>query len=178
MLLSRKKTRTKRRVITLLIQIIFFVGLFILVRGWTQKDMITGPAPQITATDLQGETVALRDYLGQPLLLSFWASWCKICELEQGAVNAVSKSWPVLTVAMQSGDKQEVTDFIQTQGLDWRTIVDESGSLAKRYGVPGVPAHFILDAAGNIRYREMGYTTTLGLKARLWLARIFYSNPD
>ncbi len=175
MIFSRKNRSTKGRIVSLLIQIMFFVGLFLLVRSWTQKDMITGPAPALTSTDLQGQQVSLSDYRGKPLLVSFWASWCKICQLEQGAISSVSKSWPVLTIAMQSGNKQEVAEFIQERGLNWRTIVDESGDLAKRFGVPGVPAHFILDGEGNIRYREMGYTTTLGLKARLWLTRTFHS---
>ncbi len=149
-----------------------------LVRSWTQRDMITGLAPDIVASDLQGEQVSLTDYRGEPVLLYFWASWCKICEFEQGAVQSVSKNWPVLSVAMQSGGSFEVAKFMESKGVQWRTIADRSGDLTKRYGVAGVPALFIVDANGHIRFKETGYTTSWGLKTRLLLTKIFYSKKS
>jgi len=150
----------------------------LLVRSWTQRDMITGLAPDIVASDLQGEQVSLTDYRGEPVLLYFWASWCKICEFEQGAVQSVSKNWPVLSVAMQSGGSFEVAKFMESKGVQWRTIADRSGDLTKRYGVAGVPALFIVDANGHIRFKETGYTTSWGLKTRLLLTKIFYSKKS
>lgn len=47
------------------------------------------------------------------------------------------------------------------------------GSQAIDWGVRGVPTHFIVDGAGNIRFRVVGYATTWGLKARLWWAETF-----
>ncbi len=137
--------------------------------------MTTGLAPDIVASDLQGEQVSLADYRGEPVLLYFWASWCKICEFEQGAVQSVSKSWPVLSIAMQSGGSFEVAKFMESKAVQWRTIADQSGDLTKRYGVAGVPALFIIDANGYIRFKETGYTTSWGLKTRLLLTRIFYA---
>ncbi|MGE0082668.1 MAG: protein disulfide oxidoreductase, partial [Thiohalomonadaceae bacterium] len=43
-------------------------------------------------------------------------------------------------------------------------------ALAARYGVRAVPTTFIIDGAGRIRFREVGYTTGPGLRLRLWLA--------
>ena len=53
----------------------------------------------------------------------------------------------------------------------WLTIVDADGTLAKQYGVTGVPSAYILDAEGNIRFKEIGLTSSWGLRARLWLAQ-------
>jgi hypothetical protein len=39
--------------------------------------------------------------------------------------------------------------------------------------VSGVPSHFVVDSAGNVRFRVVGYTTTWGLRARLWWAERF-----
>ena len=44
--------------------------------------------------------------------------------------------------------------------------------MARRYGVGGVPASFILDADGRIAFHERGYTTQWGLRLRLWLAKV------
>jgi len=170
MLLPKKDLSTPRRVLSLALQALFFIAIYWVVRGWTVAGMASGSAPRFVATDLHGERVSLADYRGRPLLLHFWASWCRICKFEEGAVSSVAESWPVLTVAMQSGDDEQVRRFMQERGLDWRTIVDETGELAKRFGVRGTPAHFILDGNGRVRYREMGYTTSWGLKLRLWLA--------
>jgi peroxiredoxin len=171
----KKNTSSKRRALSVVFQIIFFLVLFLVVRSWTQRDMIAGSAPDIIASDLRGEQVSLADYRGEPVLLYFWASWCKICEFEQGAVQSVSKSWPVLSVAMQSGGSGEVVKFMESKGVQWRTIADRSGDLTKRYGVAGVPALFIIDANGYIRFKEKGYTTSWGLKARMLMTRVFYS---
>ncbi len=175
MFLRRKHSR-RHPVLAFLIQVIIFLGLYFALRTWMQREMISGPAPETTAIALSGQPVSLRQYRGEPLLLHFWASWCKICKFEQGAIASIEKDWPVLTVAMQSGDKKEVASFLKDRGLEWETLVDESGALAKRYGVAGVPASFVIDGQGQIRFKEIGYTTSWGLRARLWLAKLMASH--
>ena len=174
MLFRTRNQSTRRRAITLIAEVLFFLLIYLGVRAWMQRDMVEGQAPTIQATDVAGQVVSLSDFHGQPLLLHFWASWCRICQFEQGAVNAVAADWPVLTIAMQSGDTEQVQAFMEKRKLDWQTVVDESGALAKEYGVMGVPANFILDANGKIRFRESGYTTSAGLRLRLWLTRLLY----
>jgi hypothetical protein len=49
-------------------------------------------------------------------------------------------------------------------------VLDEDGAVARRWGVKAYPTTFYLDAAGVIRHVEVGYTTTLGMRARLALA--------
>ncbi len=171
MLLRKKTVSGRRRAFSLILQILIFVAIYLGVRSWMMSGMVSGPPPSFIATDLQGQRVSLADYRGKPVLLYFWASWCHICKFEHGAIDAVSRRWPVLSVAMQSGDDKAVTAYMHDNGLRWRTIVDETGELAKRFGVRGTPAHFILDSQGNVRYREMGYTTAWGLRLRLWLAK-------
>jgi peroxiredoxin len=56
------------------------------------------------------------------------------------------------------------------QGLDFPVVLDEQGALAARFGVRGVPASFVLGSGGEIKFKEIGYTTELGLRARMWLA--------
>ena len=48
--------------------------------------------------------------------------------------------------------------------------MDEDGKLATQFGVHGVPTSYILDAKGKIRFREVGLTSSWGLRLRLWLA--------
>lgn len=171
MIFSNKRS-TGHRVLVLLLQVVIFFGLYLGAKTWMQRDMIHGAAPEMTARNIQNQVVSLSDYRGQPVLLYFWASWCKICNFEQGAISSVAEHWPVLTVAMQSGNREDVKNFMQSNNIDWPAILDETGGLAQRYGVVGVPAHFIIDADGDIRFRETGYTTRWGLRVRLWLTKL------
>lgn len=159
-----------RRWLLLAAEILVLLVILFGIRAWTQRDLVGGAAPGFQSQLLGGEQVSLTDYRGRPLLLHFWASWCRVCRLEQGAIRAVAQDWPVLTVAMHSGDAGSVRRYLTEQGLSWATIVDEEGVLARRYGVRGVPTSFVLDPNGEIRFREVGYTTAWGLRARLWLA--------
>ncbi|SEQ15180.1 Peroxiredoxin [Ectothiorhodospira magna] len=160
--------RWRRLAIELLIVVLIFLAL----KSWLQRDMISGEAPDFQAHLLDGTPVSLADYRGAPVLVHFWATWCGICRLEQGSIEAISHSWPVLTVAMQSGDADTLAAYMAEQGYTQAVIADEDGALAARFGVGAVPASFVVDAEGHIRFRERGLTTGWGLRLRLWLARI------
>jgi len=75
-----------------------------------------------------------------------------------------------VTVAMQSGDSSEISQYMRDSGLNFSVIADETGALAQRYGVKAVPVSFILNPQGQIVFSESGYTSSWGLQLRLWLA--------
>ena len=154
----------------LFLEVLVFLLIYLGLRAWMQRDLVAGVAPEIQSVDLNGSAVSLQDFQNQPVLLHFWASWCKICRFEQGAISSITDKWPVLTVAMESGTDEQVVHFMRQHNLSWHTINDETGGLADRYGVAGVPTSFIIDSKGKIRFRESGYTTAAGLRLRLWLA--------
>lgn len=56
--------------------------------------------------------------------------------------------------------------------LDFPVVNDPDGSIARAWGVHAVPASFILSPDGQIRFVEVGYTTGIGIRLRLWLAGI------
>lgn len=171
-MLFRRPGSTRRRWLVFLIQALVLLLLYVALKMWMQREMVAGQVPELTTHLVNGERFSSHDYAGQVWLLYFWAEWCAICKAEQGAVSAVSADWPVVTVAMQSGDRLAVEDYLRKNGLDWKTIVDQTGSISKRFGVSAVPAAFVIGRSGKIRFREMGYTTSWGLRFRLWLASL------
>ena len=172
MLFRATNRSTRRRVIVLFLEVLVFLLIYFGLRAWMQRDLVAGTAPAIQAADMSGSTVSLQDFQSKPVLLHFWASWCKICRLEQGVISSIAEKWPVLTVAMESGTNEQLEDFMRRHNLDWQTINDEAGRIADHYGVAGVPTSFIIDSGGKIRFRESGYTTAAGLNLRLWLAEL------
>ncbi|MCU7797112.1 MAG: protein disulfide oxidoreductase [Candidatus Thiodiazotropha sp. (ex Myrtea spinifera)] len=137
---------------------------------WQTRDAIEGQAPPLSGRFMTGEAFSLEAPRDQPLLIYFWASWCPVCGLSSSSVDKLTKHHSVVTVAMQSGDERELTKYLQTQSLGFPVISDPQSRIANAWGVKGVPTVYVLDTQGNIRFVSVGYTTLLGLKARLWLA--------
>lgn len=165
---KKRKTSWSR----LLVELLLIVAIVLGVRMWFQRDMPSGPAPDFQAVTMDGKLVNLQDYRGEPLLLHFWASWCDFCQFSEKSITGISQDWSVLSVAYQSGDKAEVSEYIKSHGLEgWTTIPDEDGRLAELFGVSAVPASYVIDGKGNIRIKEVGLTTGWGLRVRLWYAK-------
>jgi peroxiredoxin len=140
------------------------------VRAYQHRALPSGPAPELAGGAVAGGELSLRAYRGRPVLLHFWASWCGVCEAEQSNIVALAQGLPVLTVATQSGTGEQLRAYAKLHHLSFPIISDPTGELARRYGVAALPTTFILDAAGRIRHAEVGYTTQLGLRLRMWLA--------
>ena len=166
--IKAKKSRIwLRRGVELLIFIMLIVG----VRAWQQRDVVKGNAVPLSGALLDGKSYALAAKPKEPVLVHFWATWCPICKAEQGSIESLAQENPnVITVAMQSGNAESVQKYMHEQEINFPVLNDPDGQLSALWGVHGVPASFIVDRDGKIRYVEIGYTTGLGLRIRLWLA--------
>lgn len=168
---EKKQKKKKAKWFRYLIDFLIIVMLIIAFRSWQQRSMVSGVAPEIQGVLMDGTITELKKYRGKPVLLHFWATWCPFCKLEEGSITGIAEDWPVLTIAYQSGDKAKIEKYLKEQGLEsWAVISDPESRLAELYGVTGVPTSFIIDANGNIRFREVGITSAWGLRARLWYA--------
>lgn len=136
-----------------------------------------GTAPPLEGVDLAGRAVSLAELRGRPVLVHFWATWCPVCRFEQDSIEAVARDWTVLSVALEDTPAADLQTYMDREGLNFPVLRDPDGRLAGRYGVRGVPASFVVDAGGNIRFTSVGYTTGIGLRLRLWLAATFPRAP-
>lgn len=165
---SRRKV-WRRRAIELLLFVVMIAGI----RTWQQRDMVSGMAPPLAGTRLDGSTYSLPLKPAQPVLVHFWATWCSICRMEQGSIDAIARDYPnTITVAMQSGDAAQVRKHLDKEGLHFPVVNDADGNLSTAWGVHAVPASFVIGTDGKIRFVEVGYTTGVGLRLRLWLAEL------
>jgi thiol-disulfide isomerase/thioredoxin len=153
--------------------VLLFVILVAGIRFWQQRDMVSGAAPALQGVTLGGQPYMLPAHPDKPVLVHFWATWCSICRVEHGTIDAIAHDDPnMITVAMQSGTAEEVSKHMREQGIDFPVVNDPSGALSDSWGVHAVPASFIIAPDGKIRFIEVGYTTGIGLRLRLWLAEI------
>ena len=153
-----------------LVNIALMVLIIAGVDWWKSRPLARGEAPPLAGLDLQGQWRDLRDGRGEPVLVHFWGSWCPICRLMEGSIDAIAADHRVLTVAMQSGEAAEIGAYLQAAGLNFPVIADPNGAIARRWGVQGVPASLVIDGEGRIASVTVGLSTESGLRLRLWKA--------
>lgn len=141
------------------------------IRAWQTRDLPSGSAPPLDARDLAGAPIDL-GALERPVLVHFMASWCGVCRAEEPNVVSLARDHDVVAVASMSGSAEEVRAWIDHEtDLDRaRIVADPRGTLARRWGVSAFPTSFYVDRSGEIRHVEVGYTTELGMRLRMWLA--------
>ncbi|MBP7983398.1 MAG: protein disulfide oxidoreductase [Chromatiaceae bacterium] len=151
------------------------IGLVLLILGgvqwWQARPLAKGEAPPLAGLDQTGAWVDLRDLGGEPVLVHFWASWCPVCRAMDGFVDAIARDHRVLTVALQSGEAGEILSYLRAADLDFPVMPDPDGGIARRWGVGGVPASFVIDPEGRIASATVGLSTEPGLRLRLWAAK-------
>lgn len=158
----------RKDAITLLLFVLIVVGI----RTWQHRDMPHGLAPSLSGSLLNGSSYTLPVHPERPMLVHFWATWCPICKTEQNSVESIAHDpADTITIAMQSGKPGEVMRHMSEQQLHFPVLNDPDGSLSAAWGVHAVPASFILGTDGTIHFIEVGYTSEIGLRLRLWLAQ-------
>jgi len=154
-----------------LLQILIVVALYIGIQAYHKRNTVSGVAPTIVGTLLDGSTIRPDQFKGRSYLVHFWATWCSVCRLEQGSISGIAEDYPIITIASQSGTNEEVAKFVKDQDLYFPVLVDTAGHWAKAFGVQAYPTSFIVNGEGKIRFVEVGYTTELGLRSRLSLSQ-------
>jgi peroxiredoxin len=161
-----RSRKLRRYALEALVVVAFVLGI----RAYQTRDLASGQAPALAAPTLDGQRLGLAGVQGQPVALHFWASWCGVCSAMRHNVRSLAQGHRVISVASRSGDEAAVRSFVAQHPLDAPVIADPSGAIAQAYGVRAYPTTFFLDANGAIRHVEVGYTTELGLRLRLWSA--------
>jgi len=131
------------------------------------------PAPNFTLKTLAGGTVSLSDYTRRPLLLNFWASWCKPCRGEMSdiidAFNAhQDQDLEVLAINLTDQESmKDVQKFVEAFQMPFPVLLDQKGKVRKSYALRGVPTSVFIDAQGVVRMVNPGPITSEGIQQGL-----------
>ena len=152
---------------------LFIAVLLVGWRLWPRVGLVSEEASALAGSLIDGAGFDLQRETGKMRLVYFWGSWCPVCRVQQGTMDAITKDYAVVTVAVASGTEQEVQQYLTQHNLQWRVLNDPLGALEKSWGVQGVPTVLIMDEKGRIRFRVGGYSGNRGLRLRLWLSEFF-----
>jgi len=116
--------------------------------------------PDFTAQTYDGRKVALSDYAGKPIWLTFGASWCPDCRTEAPDVEATYQAYRdqgLVVLGVFIGESaDDVAGYAQRAGLTFPIAVDENDLVASTYRTLGIPTHFFIGTDGRIKEVRIG----------------------
>ena len=122
--------------------------------------------PSVLLKDVNGNTVNTADLSndGKPMVISFWATWCKPCKRELKAISEVYPDWQdetgVKLVAVSIDEAQnaaKVKPLVDGMNWEYEVLLDPNGEFKRQMGVSDVPHAFIVDGQGNVVWSHKGY---------------------
>ena len=121
----------------------------------------------VTLQDMNGKRVEVGALAqsGKPVVLAFFATWCKPCMRELKAIDELYAEWQeetgvtVYLVSIDQGqDVQKVKPLVDGNGWEFPVLLDPNGTLKRAMNVQNVPHLFVVNSKGEIVYNHTGYS--------------------
>jgi cytochrome c-type biogenesis protein len=144
----------------------FLLAAVFVLGGCADRPAVPGtigePAPAYGAVDMQGDSIDLASMKGQVVLLNVWATWCIPCRREVPELQALHQDlearglrvWGVsIDGAEASGD---VAGFMDDFSMTYTVLRDPGERVLSVFRIQGVPASYLIDREGVVRWRTIG----------------------
>lgn len=161
---------TQRKQFLLIGATLFLLGLSLVIFQVTGGDTpqkespaVGYLAPDFTLPNLNGDLVRLSDFRGKKaVFINFWATWCPPCRLEMPTMEKAYQTFrghglEILAASIDAGPKSVVKNFMQEFKLNFPALLDPEMEVMQLYRLSAIPASFLVDKQGIIRYKELGY---------------------
>lgn len=126
----------------------------------TEAPQVDSPAPDFQFEDASGQITSLDGLQGSPVLINFWATWCRPCKNEMPYLQQIYDEWSergLVVLAINIGEQQSTVEkFLQSNGLSLPVLLDTDQMVAQIYSVRYIPATFFIDEDGVIKEIKIG----------------------
>jgi thiol-disulfide isomerase/thioredoxin len=122
--------------------------------------------PSVEVKTLEGDVFNMQkvENKGNPIVISFWATWCKPCKKELNNIAEVYEDWQdetgVKLIAISIDDSRnmhKVAPYVNSSDWDYEVYLDPNGDLKRAMGVSTVPHTFLLNGKNEIVWDHRGY---------------------
>ena len=118
------------------------------------------PAPELTLTDLSGNTVSLTDHPGKVVLVNLWATWCPPCREEMPSLQTFYEKYKAngfLLIGINQEETLEVVQpFIKEFGLTFPIWLDIDYQAQRVFNTANLPSSYVIDRNGRVRLMWIG----------------------
>lgn len=118
------------------------------------------PAPEVTFTYFDGTQGSFADFIGKPLVVNFWASWCPACVAEmpdfQRVHEALGEEVVFLGLNMQETSREAAEALVASTGVRYVLADDPNGAIYQQFGGFAMPTTIFIDAEGSVVGRQNG----------------------
>ena len=126
----------------------------------SQAPQVGKLAPDFQLPNLEGQSISLSDFRGNPVLINFWASWCYPCIYEMPFIQEVYEEWSgqgLVVLAINKGESlSTVNDFLQSGNFSFPVLLDINQYVALEYNAWSIPTTFFIDKDGIIQAIKVG----------------------
>jgi len=147
-----------------MIKMLFLVILSML---FTIVQTVYAQLPAVTLKTIDGVSVrtdTLSNH-GNPIIIDFFATWCKPCNRELDAISEVYEDWrketgvKIIAVSIdQAQNINKVKPLADNHDWEYDILLDPNSDFRRALGVQMIPCALIVDGKGKIVYRHNGYT--------------------
>ena len=123
---------------------------------------IGAPAPAYRTVSLNGDSVSLDQQRGKVILFNVWATWCHPCRAEIPELQALHAKYQprgleLVGVSVDNdGANEDIKAFVQEFKMSYPIWRDPDERVSSQFMLVGVPATFLIDKQGVLRWRKTG----------------------
>ncbi|MFW5705583.1 MAG: TlpA family protein disulfide reductase [Bacteroidota bacterium] len=122
--------------------------------------------PEVNIQTIDGKPFNTKNITndGKPIIITFWATWCKPCMKEHDAINDVYQEWvdgtgvKIYAVSIDNArSSKRVLPTVNGKGWEFEVLLDPNGDLKRAMNVNIPPHTFVLNGDGEVVWQHVGY---------------------